>query len=115
MSGTPPPSKAWNTSHGVSIDSRALLGQGLSHKEWKDRLGGQWNGQKNNLIIEELEFFKSEIQPMRSEPPITKGRTKSNSLASILLRLQGLPWAEGEHNDRGKRLHEVRLLGKDAK
>jgi hypothetical protein len=115
MSSTPPSNKGWKTSLGVPVYSEDLFGHGLSYEEWKDMLGGHWNGQMDKLIRAEFEFFKSEIQLMRSEQPTTKGRTKSNSISSIFLRLKGLPWAKGEPNSREARLREGRLLGEDAK
>ena len=104
------------------IDS--LLGQGLGYDEWKAELklqgyGDSWNeALKNKIIKREYETFKDEILRLKNEPnTATKGKDvqRTNSLESILKRLQGQEWAKGRPSEKKERLDSRRLLGKDAK
>jgi hypothetical protein len=97
-----------------------FLGLGLAYSEWPAEIEKRdyvWHaGLENTIIEKEWEFFKPEIQRLRLEPKIAQSsRSKSNSLASILKRLKGEPWAEGRPDEREERLRTHRLLGKDAK
>jgi hypothetical protein len=98
-----------------------LLGQGLGYDDWKtelESLGGfTWTENLKNLIIKrEFNFFKEEILTLQSQPNTAQGlRTKTNSLESILKRLQGLEWVKGVPGEMEKRKRKGRLLGKDAK
>jgi hypothetical protein len=97
-----------------------FLGLGLAYSEWRTelaRLGYVWNERLRKMIIEkEWQFFKEEINRLRSEPNFSRSwRTKSNSCTSIYRRLKGEIWAEGVKDEREERLRARRLLGKDAK
>ena len=97
-----------------------LLGLGLAYSEWRTELewgGYMWNDRLKRMIIEkEWQFFKAEIQCLRSEPNISKSsRVMSNSCASILKRLKGEIWAAGVKDEQQERRRARRLLGKDAK
>jgi len=98
-----------------------LLGQGLGYDEWKKELKARgdytWSESlKNTIIRREFGFFKEEILHLKSEPNKSKGlQSKTNSLESILKRLQGLEWGNGMPNEMEKRRANGRLLGKDAK
>ena len=98
-----------------------LLGQGLSYDDWKTELenigGFSWTESVKNLIIKkEFSFFKEEIQRLQSEPNTTPGlKSKTNSLESILKRLQGLEWVKGVPDEMEKRKRDGRLLSRDAK
>ena len=98
-----------------------LLGQGLGYDDWKrklENLGGfTWNESIKNIIIKkEFNFFKKEILRLQSEPNTARGlKSKTNSLESILKRLQGLEWVKGVPNEMEQRKRDSRLLGKDAK
>jgi hypothetical protein len=100
---------------------RNLLGQGLGYDEWKVQLKGRgdftWSESlKNTIIKREFGFFKEEILRLKSEPNKSRGlQSKTNSLESILKRLQGLEWANGMPNEMEERRRGGRLLGKDAK
>ena len=100
---------------------RNLLGQGLGYDEWKLQLKKQgdftWSETlKNTIIKREFNFFKDEILRLKSEPNKSRGlQSKTNSLESILKRLQGLEWANGMPNEMEERRRMGRLLGKDAK
>jgi hypothetical protein len=106
------------------VEIESLLGQGRSYDEWKVRLknhgyGGLWNENLKNIIIKrEFEKFKTEILRLQAEPneaPSGKDIQKTNSLESILKRLQGQDWANGKPNEKLQRVRDRRLLGKDAK
>ncbi|KAH8794857.1 hypothetical protein BGZ57DRAFT_326890 [Hyaloscypha finlandica] len=106
------------------VEIESLLGQGRSYDEWKVRLknhgyGGLWNENLKNMIIKrEFEKFKTEILRLQAEPneaPSGKDVQKTNSLESILKRLQGQDWANGKPNEKVQRMRDRRLLGKDAK
>jgi len=98
-----------------------LLGQGLGYDDWKrelESLGGfTWTESLKNIIIKkEFNFFKKEILRLQSEPNTARGlKSKTNSLESILKRLQGLEWVKGVPNEMEQRKRDSRLLGKDAK
>jgi hypothetical protein len=98
-----------------------LLGRGLGYDEWKKELeargGFTWSESlKNTIIRREFGFFKEEILHLKSEPNKSKGlQSKTNSLESILKRLQGLEWGNGMPSEMEKRRRDGRLLGKDAK
>jgi hypothetical protein len=98
-----------------------LLGQGLGYDDWKlelENLGGfAWTESLKNVIIrKEFTFFKEEILRLQSEPNTTPGlKSKTNSLESILKRLQGLEWVKGVHDEMEIRKRDGRLLGRDAK
>lgn len=101
-----------------------LFGHGLGYEDWKSRLKNQgygnfWNESlKNTIIKKEYEYFKPEILSLKAEPNEAKGGKdvpRTNSLESILKRLQGLEWAKGKPNEKAQRMQERRLLGKDAK
>jgi len=97
-----------------------FLGLGLAYSEWPAAVENRsyllYPGLEKIIIEKEWEFFKPEIQLLRLEPKIAQSaRSKSNSLASILKRLKGEPWAEGRLDEREERLRTHRLLGKDAK
>ncbi|KAE9366222.1 hypothetical protein N431DRAFT_386458 [Stipitochalara longipes BDJ] len=98
-----------------------LLGQGLGYDDWKmelENLGGfAWTESLKNVIIKkEFSFFKEEILRLQAEPNTTRGlKSKTNSLESILKRLQGLEWVKGVPNEMEARKRDGRLLGKDAK
>ncbi len=72
---------------------------------------------KNTVIKKEFIFFRDEILRLQSEPNTARGlkSKKTNSLESILKRLQGLEWVEGVPNEMEQRERDGRLLGKDAK
>lgn len=96
------------------------LGSGLAYSEWQavvEKQGYVWSTKlKKAIIEEEWEFFRPEIQRLRSEPRITQSTSsKSNSLVSIWKRLKGEPWLEGYPDEREERLRTRRLLGKDTK
>jgi hypothetical protein len=104
------------------IDS--LLGRGLGYDEWETSLktlgyGDLWNETlKNKIIKREYENFKQETLRLRQEDnTATKGKDvqKTNSVESIMKRLQGQEWAKGRPSEREERLKSGRLLGKDAK
>jgi hypothetical protein len=106
------------------VEIESLLGQGWSYDEWQVRLknhgyGKLWNGNLKNIIIKrEFEKFKTEILRLQAEPneaPGGKDVQKTNSLESILKRLQGRDWANGKPNEKVQRMQDRRLLGKDAK
>jgi hypothetical protein len=98
-----------------------LLGQGLGYDDWKRELesreGFTWSEAFKNVIIKkEFSFFRKEILRLQSEPNTARGpKSKTNSLESILKRLQGLEWAKGVPNEMEQRRRDGRLLGKDAK
>jgi hypothetical protein len=98
-----------------------LLGQGLGYDDWKRKLqslgGFIWNESIKNIIIKkEFSFFRAEILLLMSEPNKSRRlKSKTNSLESILKRLQGLEWAKGMPNEMEQRKRNGRLLGKDAK
>ena len=97
-----------------------LLGQGLGYDDWKkelERLGRFWTESLKNIIIKrEFSFFKDEILRLQSEPNTAHGmKLKTNSLESILKRLQGLEWVKGVPSEMDQRKRDGRLLGKDAK
>jgi hypothetical protein len=97
-----------------------LLGLGLAYSEWQtkfERWGYMWDTRLKRMIIEkEWQFFKAEIQCLRSEPNISQSsRIMSNSCASILKRLKGEIWLAGVKDEREERRRARRLLGKDAK
>lgn len=98
-----------------------LLGQGLGYDEWKIQLKKQgdftWSESlKNTIIKKEFGFFKEEILRLKSEPNKSRAlQSKTNSLESILKRLQGVEWANGMPNEMEERRRSGRLLGKDAK
>jgi hypothetical protein len=98
-----------------------LLGQGLGYDDWKRELesreGFTWSETLKNVIIKkEFSFFRKEILRLQSEPNTARGpQSKTNSLESILKRLQGLEWAKGVPNEMEQRRRDGRLLGKDAK
>jgi len=98
-----------------------LLGQGLGYDDWKmelENIGGfAWTeGVKNIIIKKEFSFFKEEILRLQSEPNTTPGlKSKTNSLESILKRLQGLEWVKGVPDEMATRKRVGRLLGRDAK
>jgi hypothetical protein len=99
----------------------SLLGHGLGYDDWKrelESLGGfTWTESLKNVVIKkEFGFFREEILRLQSEPNATRGlKSKTNSLESILKRLQGLEWVKGVPNEMEQRKRDVRLLGKDAK
>ena len=109
--------------NGAELDTTIgqLLGQGLGYDDWKTELesvgGFTWTENLKNLIIKrEFNFFKEEILTLQSQPNTARGlKTKTNSLESILKRLQGLEWVKGVPGEMGKRKRDGRLLGKDAK
>jgi hypothetical protein len=109
--------------NGAELDTTIgqLLGQGLGYNDWKmelESLGGfTWTENLKNIIIKkEFSFFKEEILTLQSEPNTAHGlKTKTNSLESILKRLQGLEWVKGVPDEMEKRKRDGRLLGKDAK
>jgi hypothetical protein len=109
--------------NGAELDTAIgqLLGQGLGYDDWKtelESLGGfTWTENLKNLIIKrEFNFFKEEILTLQSQPNTAQGlKTKTNSLESILKRLQGPEWVKGVPGEMEKRKREGRLLGKDAK
>jgi hypothetical protein len=111
------------SANGAKLDTAIgqLLGQGLGYDDWKtelESLGGfTWTENLKNLIIKrEFNFFKEEILTLQSQPNTAQGlKTKTNSLESILKRLQGLEWVKGVPGEMEKRKREGRLLGKDAK
>ena len=71
---------------------------------------------KYRIIKKEYEFFKEEIQRLKSEPNTGKGSgPKTNSLESILKRLKGEVWIKGVLDEKDQRRRDGRLLGKDAK
>jgi hypothetical protein len=98
-----------------------LLGQGLGYDDWKrklENLGGfTWNESIKNIIIKkEFSFFREEILRLIAEPNKSrKLKSRTNSLESILKRLQGLEWVKGMPNEMEQRKRDGRLLGKDAK
>jgi hypothetical protein len=99
-----------------------LLGQGLSYEDWRRELesrgGFTWTETIKNIIIKkEFSFFREEILRLQSEPNTARTfkSKKTNSLESILKRLQGLEWVEGVPNEMKRRKRDGRLLGKDAK
>lgn len=97
-----------------------LLGQGLGYDDWKkelERLGRFWTESLKNIVIKrEFSFFRDEILRLQSEPNTAHGmKLKTNSLESILKRLQGLEWVKGVPNEMEQRKRDGRLLGKDAK
>lgn len=100
---------------------RNLLGKGLGYEEWQEELETQkgfgWSENlKNTIIKQELEFFKDEVLFLKAEPNRSQGtKSKTNSLESILKRLQGLEWIKGSPNELKMRLSSGRLLGKDTK
>ncbi|KAL2075778.1 hypothetical protein VTL71DRAFT_721 [Oculimacula yallundae] len=103
-------------------DIGKLLGQGFGHGDYKKqvrRLGHTWKpGMKDIIMRRDVEFFKEEIQDRRREEDHDPGSTThSNSLASILKRLQGLPWLQSQLslNELDGRRKAKRLLGKDVK
>jgi hypothetical protein len=102
-------------------DITDFLGLGLAYSEWPAEIqkrGHLWSPSLQNTIIKrEWEFFRSEILRLKSEPEIKSHSTrlKSNSLPSILKRLQGEPWMQGHPDEREERLRANRLLGKDAR
>jgi hypothetical protein len=109
--------------NGVMLDDiiGQLLGQGLGYDDWKRKLqnlgGFTWNESIKNIIIKkEFIFFKEEILLLMSEPNKSRRlKSKTNSLESILKRLQGLEWVKGMPNEMEQRKRDGRLLGKDAK
>jgi hypothetical protein len=109
--------------NGVLLDTiiGKLLGQGLGHDDWRRKLeslgGFTWSENIKNIIIKkEFGFFKEEILRLMSEPNKSRRpKSKTNSLESILKRLQGLEWADGMPNEMNQRRRGGRLLGKDAK
>ena len=99
-----------------------LLGQGLGYDDWKSELeilgGFTWTESLKHIIIKkEFGFFREEILLLQSEPNTARGlgSKKTNSLESILKRLQGLEWVKGIPNEMEQRKRDGRLLGKDAK
>jgi hypothetical protein len=109
--------------NGIMLDTiiGQLLGQGLGYNDWKRKLqnlgGFTWNESIKNIIIKkEFSFFKEEILRLMSEPNKSRRlKSKTNSLESILKRLQGLEWVNGMPNEMEQRKRDGRLLGKDAK
>lgn len=99
----------------------SLLGQGIGYDEWKRQLqkrgGYSWSESLKNIIIKkEFSFFRQEILRLQAEPNKSRGlQSKTNSLESILKRLQGLEWGNGMPNEMEQRRRDGRLLGKDAK
>jgi hypothetical protein len=115
---SPMPAGVSKSVHDAVIED--LLGLGLAYSEWRTKLeswGYMWNDKLKRMIIEkEWQFFKAEIQCLRSEPNISRSsRIISNSCASILKRLKGEIWAAGVKDEREERRRVRRLLGKDAK
>lgn len=110
---------------GVALDNiiGSLLGQGLGYNEWKRQLkyrgGFTWSESlKNTIIKREFGYFKDEILRLKAEPNKSRGlrvQSKTNSLESILKRLQGLEWGNGMPDELAERTRSRRLLGKDAK
>jgi hypothetical protein len=108
---------------GNSLDTiiDQLLGQGLGYDDWKKELesreGFVWTENfKNTIIKKEFSFFREEILRLQSEPNTARRpKPKTNSLESILKRLQGLEWVQGVPNEMDQRKRNGRLLGKDAK
>jgi len=101
-------------------DIVALLGQGLGYDDWKQNMiakGHGWNKDlKFRLIKSEFEFFREEIEHLKSEENKSRGcGPKTNSLESILKRLKGDVWCKGIPDEREDRLRRGRLLGRDAK
>jgi len=98
-----------------------LLGQGLGYDEWKIQLkkqgGFTWSETlKNTVIKKEFGFFKEEILRLKAEPNKSRAlQSKTNSLESILKRLQGVEWANGMPIEMEERRRNRRLLGKDVK
>jgi hypothetical protein len=97
-----------------------LFGRGLGYGDWKKELSGlkyRWSESlKYRIIKREYEFFKEEIQRLKSEPNTGKGSgPKTNSLESILKRLKGEVWIKGVLDEKDQRTRDGRLLGKDAK
>jgi hypothetical protein len=98
-----------------------LIGIGLSYSDWETRFkqrGYLWNeGMKNKMIHMEMEYFKDEILHRTAEENKAEGlfKCKSNSLSSILKRIQGEEWLKGTPVEKDARLQESRLMGKDAK
>jgi hypothetical protein len=109
--------------NGTALDTiiGQLLGQGLGYDDWKMELGNlggfAWTESlKNSIIKREFNFFREEILRLQSEPNTARGlKSKTNSLESILKRLQGLEWLKGVPNEMEQRRRDGRLLGKDAK
>jgi hypothetical protein len=109
--------------NGVMLDTiiGQLLGQGLGYDDWKRKLqslgGFTWNESIKNIIIKkEFSFFREEILRLIAEPNKSrKLKSRTNSLESILKRLQGLEWVKGMPNEMEQRKRDGRLLGKDAK
>jgi hypothetical protein len=109
--------------NGTALDTiiGQLLGQGLGYDDWKRELENQggfaWTESlKNTIIKREFSFFREEILRLQSEPNTARGlKSKTNSLESILKRLQGLEWVKGVPNEMEQRRRDGRLLGKDAK
>jgi hypothetical protein len=100
---------------------KGLIGIGLSYSDWESRFRqGRylWNeGMKNKMIHMEMEYFKDEILRLTAEENRAEGlfKCKSNSLSSILKRIQGEEWLKGTPVEKDARLREHRLMGKDAK
>jgi hypothetical protein len=102
------------------IESR--LGQGLSYDDWKKILKSRGylmnESVKKTIIKAEFEYFKPEILRLRAEPNTAVKRkdvAKTNSLESILKRLQGKEWAQGMPGEKDQRIQNRTLLGSDAK
>jgi hypothetical protein len=114
------PMPAGGSKSAVDAVIEDLLGLGLGYSEWRTELecgGYMWNDRLKRMIIEkEWQFFKAEVQCLRSEPNISQSsRIMSNSCASILKRLKGEVWVAGVKDEREERRRARRLLGKDAK